>query len=258
MNTNFGGKTIMLNHIHQLSFYLHICAGTLALIVFWLPILAKKGSKNHNQYGNIFVKVMYAVSISGLLMSSIVLIDPLGIRRPGEIFDIEQAYRIAFNHRMFAAFLFMLSLLVLASVKQSVAVLRAKADREQLKTVSNLALLFCLLGSSIVIGYVGIAYKQTLLQVFAVISLLNALENLHYIYKKKPLKRNQWIIHHLRLMIGAGIACYTAFIVFGGSRFITYFFTFSNQIYLWVTPAVVGISISLWYSKKAKQQFRVA
>ena len=31
--------------IHQIAFYFHIAAGSLALFVFWLPMFSKKGDK---------------------------------------------------------------------------------------------------------------------------------------------------------------------------------------------------------------------
>jgi len=51
----------MLNGIHQILFYIHVLCGSIGLIVFWLPMLSKKGTKFHKSFGSVFVYGMLAV-----------------------------------------------------------------------------------------------------------------------------------------------------------------------------------------------------
>jgi uncharacterized membrane protein len=62
--------------IHQLLVYLHIAAGIVALIVFWIPSLARKGSASHKSAGRWFALTMYMVGLSGVVLSSLDLLLP--------------------------------------------------------------------------------------------------------------------------------------------------------------------------------------
>ena len=93
----------MSHLIHQFALYIHITIGAIALIIFWLPMFASKGSKNHRLYGKLFVNGMYAVSVSGIIMSLLVLADPVAVRLPEASLALQQQDFIAKN-RIFAGF----------------------------------------------------------------------------------------------------------------------------------------------------------
>ncbi|MGL5471270.1 MAG: hypothetical protein ACRDCT_24380 [Shewanella sp.] len=55
---------------------------------------------------------------------------------------------------------------------------------------------------------------------------------------KATLTKLEWWIEHLGAMIGSGIACYTAFFAFGGSRL---FIDHGNlRLLSWILPGVIG------------------
>ena len=225
----------MSQFIHQLAFYVHVMAGSLAMVVFWLPMLAKKGSANHVKYGRYFVNGMYAVSVSGLVMTSLVLIDPIGVREPARNLSIEAATNLAYQNRLFAGFLMMLSILVFNSVRHSILVLRAKAERELLRTPLHIGL-FVLLGLiGLIMGYVGTMQGIVLFQIFAGLCIANSIGTVRYIFKSE-VKKREWIIAHLGSILGAGIGAYTAFFVFGGSRLFSQLVSGNGQVFLWVFP----------------------
>jgi hypothetical protein len=47
----------------------HVTAGFLALIVFWVPAFARKGGLNHRRVGNWYVKLMWLVVITAMVLS---------------------------------------------------------------------------------------------------------------------------------------------------------------------------------------------
>ena len=247
----------MSQFIHQFAFYLHIIAGSLAMIVFWLPMLAKKGSANHVKYGHYFVNGMYAVSISGFIMTVLVLIDPIGVRAPDRNLSIEAATNLAYQSRLFAGFLLMLSILVFNSVRHSVLVLRAKADRELLRTPLHIGLFLVLGLVGLIMGYIGTVQGVVLFQIFAGLCIVNAIGTIRYIFKAE-VKKREWIIAHLGSILGAGIGAYTAFFVFGGSRLFSHFVSSNGQVFLWVFPGIVGTIGSIYLTKKYRRQYRVA
>ena len=247
----------MSHFIHQLAFYVHILAGAIALIVFWLPLIAKKGSPEHVKYGHYFVNGMYTVSVSGFIMTILVLIDPIGVREPTRDLSLESAKNLAFQSRLFAGFLLMLSFLVFNSVRHSILVLQAKAERKLLRKPSHVGMILLQAILGLIMGYLGIVQGFVLYQVFAVLCVANAIGTLHYIFKE-AIKKREWIIAHLSSILGAGIAAYTAFFVFGGSRLLSVIFYGNGQVLLWVMPGVIGGIASAYYSKKYKRQYRVA
>lgn len=247
----------MQNLIHTSAFYIHVFIGSLALVIFWLPLLAKKGSRNHVRFGKYFVYGMYAVSISGMLMSSLVLLDPIGLRYPENQFSAEKLVKIAIQQRIFAGFLLMLSVLVFANVKQSILVLKAKKDRQILKKPLNLLTISVLGLLGLLMMYIGFSYQLILFQAFAALCIVNSIGSFRYIYKKK-LKEKEWIIAHLGNILGAGIGAYTAFFAFGGRRFFAEIFTGQLQIVPWVLPSVIGIGLITYFSKKFRAQYKVA
>ena len=51
--------------IHSSLVTLHIIAGALALLLFWMPAIAKKGGRVHVLSGRAYAIAMYIVSVSG-------------------------------------------------------------------------------------------------------------------------------------------------------------------------------------------------
>jgi hypothetical protein len=246
----------MFHIIHQSAFYLHVFVGSMALVAFWLPVFAKKGSSSHIQYGRFFVKAMYAVSISGFIMTTLVLIDPLAVRQPDMSLPINALNKMALENRLFSGFLFMLSLLVFNCVQQSVGVLRAKSERSELKRLRYVSPLLLQIVSALIMAWYGFEYQQLLFQVFAGLCFINALGSLNYAYKKE-IKQRQWVIEHVGAIFGAGIGAYTAFFVFGGSRLFKMLVPGDGQILLWVLPGVVGTIATVWVNKRVVKQFKV-
>ena len=247
----------MYEWIHKLTLYTHIFIGGLALIVFWLPILEKKGSPKHKQYGRWFVWGMTAVSISGILMSTMVFVDPLAIRDPQGTLSMEQAIQAVERNRNFSAFLFMLSFLVLSSAQQSMLVLKAKANKAILKTPSHMFRLIMLLLSSIYVGLIGLQSSIMLFMIFSGLGLVLALAMLRYNFKQET-KNGEWIIEHLSTVIGAGIGAYTAFFVFGGSRLLQDVMSSEIRLALWVLPGVIGTIIIRTFAAKYRQKYKIA
>lgn len=247
----------MFNFIHQFAFYFHVTVGSLALVIFWLPLMVKKGSKNHLRFGKLFVLGMYVVSISGFIMSMLVLIDPVAVRLPNEMTNDESLQRFINNNRVSAGFLLMLSVLVFSNVRQSILVLKVKANREMLKKPLHLSIISILGLLGLFMAWVGINNNIILFIIFAAVSVLNSIGMLHYIFKPE-IKPREWIIAHLGNIVGAGIGAYTAFFAFGGRRLFAGLLTGDLQIIPWILPTIVGIFVTSYFTRKYRQQYRVA
>ena len=103
---------------------------------------------------------------------------------------------------------------------------------------------------------IGIYHNILLYKIFAGISLLNSVGSLHYIFKRQ-LKAREWILAHLGNIFGAGIATYTAFFAFGGSRLFAQYLTGSLMVVPWILPSIIGIAASVVLTKKYRNKYRV-
>jgi len=245
-----------MHQAHQILLYIHVFIGALALIIFWVPIATRKGGRWHVQSGKAFVWGMWAVGVSGVIMSVIVWMDPLAIRFPDKEVDPAKAVRFIAHQKMISEFLFMLSLLVLHGVKHSILVLKVKADRQALKSWHHLGLMIFLLVTALFVGIKGLVQNQILLLIFAPIALLNAINGLRYTFKAQ-VKQREWIIEHFSNILGCGIAVYTAFFAFGGRTYFEQLLPGMWQVLPWVLPGVIGVAMTFLYKPRYQKKYRV-
>ena len=114
--------------IHSFLVTSHIVVGAAALLLFWVPILATKGGQLHIRVGRIYVIAMYTVSVTAFLASVLALVDPVAIRRPGQVLSADEAARIAELSRMFSTFLLMLSVLVFSALRHGLLALETRSE----------------------------------------------------------------------------------------------------------------------------------
>ncbi len=246
----------MQTYLYQLSLYTHIIIGTLSLFVFWLPLAAKKGSPSHKKSGIWFVNAMYTVAISGFIMTSLVLLDPIGVRYPDSVPPADKIEAIIKQQRVFAGFLLMLSWLVFTNVRQSILVLKAKADRSLLRKPAHLLTVFSLGCLGIIMFTIGLQQEILLFKIFSLLCIGVSIGNFHYIFKR-DLKQREWVIAHMGNIIGAGIGSYTAFFAFGGQALFDEVLTGQLQIIPWILPSLFGIAYTIYSNNKYRLQFRV-
>ncbi len=199
----------------------HITAGSLSLILFWVPVLVKKGGLNHRKIGSIYVKLMWLVVISAALMSVINLFS-------GRIVQ--------------AIFLGFLALLTAKPLWLGIAVLKQKKEPslefQRIALALNSVLLAC--------GLAMIAYGLSLrgetvaylMIAFGGLGMLGLRDMVATIRSKH--ESSDWLRGHIRDMIIGGIAAHTAFFAFGASQFTESIFTDNWVTIPWLAPTVIG------------------
>ncbi|CAH9053216.1 hypothetical protein PSECIP111951_02515 [Pseudoalteromonas holothuriae] len=244
-----------MEYIHKFVVYTHIVLGSFALVLFWIPIIAAKGSKTHNRYGHYYNWAMYGTSILGVIACILVLIDPMSVKPKVFADTLEQAQYIK-NSRIFSLFLLMLSLLVLVSIYHGERVLKVKANNALLRTPLHLGLLILLAVTALVSMVLGVMHSQTLLMIFSGVSLMVVIGNVRYIFTTK-LKPRAWIIEHLIAMLGSGIGVYTAFSAFGGRHIFSYILGNDMVFLSWILPSVIGVVSISWSRRYFEKKFKV-
>ena len=56
----------------------HVAAGSIGLLSFWVPIIGRKGGAAHRRWGLIFTRCMLVTGGAAVLISLCTLIDPVG------------------------------------------------------------------------------------------------------------------------------------------------------------------------------------
>lgn len=245
--------------IHQLALYMHIVAGSCGLLLFWVPMITRKGSINHRRFGRYFSRVMYTVALTGLLMAGLDLYQPLlmhavvvGSSVVGDAGTGAEAVRIR------ALFLLCLSILVLATTRHGWLVILHKEDRSVLRKPAHIVLCTLLLAAGVVLLLTGLAQRDPVFLAFGTLEIWLASNFLHYIFKQHMQPREWWRAH-LGGLIGSGIGAYTAFFVFGGSSLFAQFFQGNLTVFnavLWLAPGVVGGIAIARYSRHYERKFK--
>ena len=243
--------------IHEVSTRLHIVAGSCGLFLFWVPVITRKGNLNHKRFGRYFAWVMYAVGVSGILITSLDLLFPLGMHAPGETLEPVQAAEISREVRDFGLFLLSISLLLLVSTRQGWLSILGREDRSALRKPSHLALCAALAIAGTALTLNGVATTSILFILFGLFEVFTALGALRYALKP-TLRSKEWWTEHLGGLIASGIAAYTAFFVFGGLTFLSSVFGDTIEGYsiiLWVAPGVIGGVMIGQQTRKYRRQF---
>jgi len=232
--------------IHQWLVWGHIVAGSLALALFWLPMLAKKGSPLHRQSGRYYAYLLYGVSMSGLVSCLLVIAAPLYFKAKMLNEGVDPVL-LAENIRAFWHFLGVLSLLSWVSIRHAVLVLKAGVHRSLLKQPLHLLAIVLMIPWSAYVLWLGIARSQPLFIVFSLIAIASAVGALQFIFRAEVSKM-MVLREHIGNMLGSAIAIYTAFAAFGGRSLLG--LSANGQLISWLLPSVVGVGFMVWYNRR--------
>lgn len=221
--------------------FLHVIAGFLALIVFWIPAFAKKGGINHRRIGKWYVNLMWLVVITAIVLS------------------IKNAF---IWRTQMAAFLLFLALLTAKPLWLGIAVLE---NKRSMSTVYRNAMIW--LNAALVLSGVGlIAYGVNLggqggavlmfvfggLGVSSMIDLWPYYSPLIGFNSIKLDQKSVWMKEHISNMGASGIAAHTAFLAFGANNLLPQSYVGEGGLGLvaWISPTVIGVIAIRWSTRK--------
>lgn len=215
---------------------LHIAAGFLALILFWIPLVTKKGGKVHNKVGWVYVFAMAFVSFSAFYMGCYrVLFD-----------ETADATRVSFSW-----FLIFISVLSGATCWYGIRVLRYKKRKERHRSWIDLFVSSLLLISGIGIAWYGFKIGTSLITYFPLLGVFLGGSQLYY-WLRKPVKNMHWLFEHLSGMIACSISTVTAFTVFGAPRLLN---IPSSSLFLWFLPTVILVPVLMLFTIKYEKKY---
>ncbi len=210
---------------------IHIIAGALSLIAFWIPVFIKKGGDIHVKVGKFYVWMMWIVVVTAAMLS---------------VLNIFRGRLIA------AAFLGFLSVLTSYPLWYGIMILKHKKGISEtnylIRKVLNATLFLGAIGLIVWSLVLQVQGEAILLLIFGVLGLSSgtlAFENFD-----KASKGKNWLFEHLNGMIGSGIAAYTAFLAFGGTSLFGNIFKGQIVVILWVLPSIIGTFFIMRYKRK--------
>lgn len=216
----------------------HIFTGSLGLLSFWAPVLAKKGGVVHRQWGKFFTYALLATGISAIGMSLSTLIAP-ALPHHG----IEDA---ALVEGIFGWMMLYLAVLTLSLAWHGRITLANKlnhaANRHWFSVVINTLTIILAVNCA----WHGWLIGQPLMLGISIVGIASGLTNLHFIFRSDP-PRNAWLKEHVKALVGAGISVYTAFLAFGAVRIMP------QHVWspiLWGFPLAVGLAIILYHFRR--------
>lgn len=212
--------------------YLHILVGAISLITGAIAILSAKGKKIHKKAGQIYFYAMTGVFVTGIIVASF----------------------------RFNKFLFLIAFLSYYSVFTGIRILKLKKLHKNqkpkwydwfagfLNTAANI--LFLLLGFKYGLSK-GFTSGAALLSIgFAIGGLLISYVNITP-FLIKPTKAYHWYMSHIANMMGGYIATFTAFLSTIVSRF-----DLMNPYLAFALPALIGVPLLIYWSKKTEKRFQ--
>jgi len=215
--------------------WIHIVSGFLALVVFWIPLVAKKGGPTHNRAGWVYVFAMASVSATALLMGVYRLTWDAG----------PDADAVPYSW-----FLIFISVLSASTAWYGLRVLRHKRRKSPHRKPADILFPALLLLSGIGISIYGWVIGFALLQYFPIIGWFLGGAQLVY-WLTVPARKSHWATEHIVGMVSCCISTVTAFLVFGAPRLIGVEFT---NLFLWILPTMALVPLMIGFSNAYKRK----
>mgnify|MGYP001430232677 CR=1 FL=1 len=210
---------------------IHIVAGAVALLVFWLPLVTKKGGRTHRRAGWVYVSAAATLAVTGIASCARLM----GDGNPGR-------WRAG-------VFLAYVSVFAAASVQLGVRALRTKGRVGPSRRAIDLAPPLLLIAAGLALAAFGVHHAKVLYVLFAALGVAQGAAHLRF-WLRPPSHGRGWFLAHMSGMGTSCITTVTAFVVVNAPRLGMRTF----DVRLWVVPIVVlGIGLTSWQRRYARR-----
>ena len=224
----------------------HIITGATGAIIFWVPVLGRKGGAQHRRWGRIFTFALLATGCLAMTMSLFTLIAPMATHP-----HLEGRFDAGFIRGIFGWMMLMTGLLTVNLAWYGWLAIRNKRRRELNRTPLNLFLQYALIPASLNCAWQGWLIDQPLMIGISIVGLATSATNLWFLYARDP-GPGAWIKEHIKALVGAGISVYTAFMAFGSVRILP---ELALHPMMWAIPLTIGVALIIWHRRAIDRQF---
>ncbi len=216
----------------------HIVTGSVGLLAFWGPVLSRKGGTAHVRLGRVFTLSMLTTGTIAAGIATTTLLSPLETHPK---FEDAALVRGIFGWMM----LYLAVLTVSLAVHGWLTAIH-KLDRAKIRDPRNVALQILVIVAAVNCFVHGLLIDQVLMMGIAVVGVASGLTNLFYLYRPKP-GRIEWLLEHIKALVGAGISVYTAFLAFGAVRLAP---SLALNPGYWAIPLTIGVALIIYHQQK--------
>ncbi len=202
----------------------HVAAGAVALLVFWVPLVTKKGGRTHRRVGWVYVAAAGTLAVTGFLLS----IQLVTSRSP-----------LRWRAGIFLAYV---SVLAGASAQLGARALRTKGRAGASEAAIDLVPPLLLVAGGFALAALGVHRSMILYVLFAGLGVVLGLSQLRF-WLTPPAHERAWFLAHMTGMGTSCITTVTAFVVVNARRFGMRTF----DLALWAGPiAVLAVGLTIW------------
>lgn len=217
---------------------IHIAFGSVGLLSFWVPVVARKGGRDHRRWGRVFAWTMLVTGCAAIGISLCTILAPLETHP--QLSDADWV-RGVFGWMMLG-----LAILTINLAWYGWLCVINRNDHARNLEWRNLLLQVALIVASANCAWQGWRIGQPLMYGMPMIGFATAFTNLYFLYKPRR-GPNDWLLEHIKALVGAGISVYTAFFAFGAVRT---FPALALHPVLWSIPLAVGLTLIIYHQRK--------
>ncbi len=216
----------------------HIATGSVGLVLFWVPVVSRKGSRLHRRWGQIFAYALLSTGFFAIGMSVCTLVAPLETH--------PKLTSPTLVRGLFGWMMLYLAILTISLSWYGLQVLRNKANHARNRHWLTIAVQIAVIVAALNCAWQGYLITQPLMMGIAVVGVASGLTNLFFIFNPKP-GRQDYLKEHVKAHVGAGISVYTAFLAFGAARFMP---AHAFNPVMWATPIIIGVSLIVYHHNR--------
>ena len=229
---------LTIHDVFRIFIGFHIATGATGALVFWVPVIGRKGGAVHRRWGQVFTHVLLVTGSLAMIMSLFTLYDPLGTHP-----HLADKFEAPFIRGIFGWMMLYLGILTINLTWYGWHCVVHKQNRAAMREWRNLALQPILILASLNCALQGLRIDQYLMVAISLVGFATAGTNLWFLYKPKPAPKD-WLKEHLKALVGSGISVYTAFMAFGSVRILP---ALALNPIMWAIPLSTGIAIILYH-----------
>jgi hypothetical protein len=237
-----------MHALYSIAQFLHLVGGAVGLVLVPVPLLVKKGGPLHKRVGKVFVVAMTIAGWTGLAMALSWLIAPQEFR-PARM--AEAAPDVV---RASGLFLGTIALITLSAIRQRMRAPTRKRETVVAPSRIDRALPLVTTIAGVATASTGILHGRGLLIGFGALAVFVGTTDLRFVLR--PLEsRMAWWYQHMRGAMVAVISALTAFLVFGGRRWLADLVPENWRWILWFAPALVIVPATQLWIASYKRRF---
>lgn len=225
-----------MNTLYQPLLMIHIACGVVSLILFWVPIFARKGGINHRAIGRWYVRFMWGAVVTAALLAARQWLNG----------DTSSAIFFAF-----------LSLLTARPLWVGIQALDQKHN-----FTTRYQIIYPMSSAVVVASGIGLFLyamqfsssngSVVLFYIFGAIGMISVFDLVAHFTRSEQQRLNRRLTEHMVNMCTSGIAAHTAFFAFGAHQILPASFMANLGFIPWVAPSVIGVIGITWAKRRFK------